>query len=250
MRFSNAVVMVTGAGRGIGAEVARAFAQEGGVVYLADVEESGCQQVSAAVRAAGGQAHPLRLDVSSEHEWMAGVDRVLAEQGKLDVLVNNAGINVRAPLEEFPVEDFDRMMAVNVRGVFLGLKHGVRAMRRFGGGSIVNISSIAGLIGHRYTPIPYIATKGAVTLMTKGVAVQCAPFRVRVNSVHPSTVETELVAEMLKDPEKRAQRLNEIPMGRLATVEDVARAVLFLASSDAAFLTGVCLTVDGGLTAS
>jgi cyclopentanol dehydrogenase len=249
MRFAGTTVMVTGAGRGIGAALARGFAAEGAWVYACDLEEASCSEVVEAVRAAGGQARPLALDVSEERSWAEAMRRVEAERGRLDVLVNNAGINLRGPLEDYPVKDFDRMMAVNVRGVFLGLKHAVVHMRPRGGGSIVNVSSIAGLVGHRFTPIPYIATKGAVSLMTKGVAVQYAPHGIRVNSVHPSTVETALVAEMLKDPAKRAERLGEIPLGRLATVEDVAAAVLFLASKDASFLTGVSLPVDGGLTA-
>ncbi len=250
MRFERATVMVTGAGRGIGAAIARAFAGEGAVVYLCGVREEGCREVRDQVRAAGGDARFLALDVAEEAGWIDALRRVEAERTRLDVLVNNAGINIRAPLEEYPVEAFDRMMAVNVRGPFLGMKHAVPLMRRGGGGSIVNVSSVAGLVGHRYTPIPYIASKGAVTLMTKGVAVQCARDAIRVNSVHPSTVETALVAELLRDPVRRAQRVDEIPLGRLATVEDVARAVLFLASSEAAFVTGVSLPVDGGLSAS
>jgi NAD(P)-dependent dehydrogenase (short-subunit alcohol dehydrogenase family) len=250
MRFERATVVVTGAGRGIGAAIARAFASEGAVVYLCSVREEGCSEVREQVRAAGGDARFLALDVAEEGGWVDAMRHVEAERARLDVLVNNAGINIRAPLEEYPIDAFDRMMAVNVRGVFLGMKHAVPLMRRGGGGSIVNVSSVAGLVGHRYTPIPYIATKGAVTMMTKGVAVQYARDNIRVNSVHPSTVETALVAELLKDPVRRAQRLDEIPLGRLATVEDVARAVLFLASSDAAFITGCSLPVDGGLTAS
>ena len=250
MRFAGKTVLVTGAARGIGAAIARGFAGEGAVVYAAGVHEEGCRAVCESVRAAGGEAHPVLLDVAEEPSWAAAMQRIASERPRLDVLVNNAGINLRAPLEEYAVEAFDRMMAVNVRGVFLGMKHAVIAMRRSGGGSIVNVSSVAGLIGHRFTPIPYIASKGAVTAMTRGVAVQCAPHGIRVNAVHPSTVETDLVAELLRDPERRAQRVGEIPLGRLASVEDVTRAVLFLASGEAEFITGACLPVDGGLTAS
>jgi len=250
MRFAGKTVLVTGAGRGIGAAVARAFGAEGALVYVCGVHEDGCREVTAALSAAGGEGRVLLFDVADEPGWIEALRRVEAERGRLDVLVNNAGMNVRLPMEEYPVEAFDRVMAVNVRGVFLGMKHAIPLMRRGGGGAIVNISSVAGLIGHRYTSIPYIAAKGAVTMMTKGVAVQYAPQGIRANSVHPSTVETALVAEVLRDPEKRAQRLGEIPLGRLATVEDVAAATLYLASSEAAFITGVSLPVDGGLTAS
>jgi len=249
MRFTGKTVLVTGAGRGIGAAVARAFGAEGAMVYVCGVHEDGCRDVAAALGEAGGEARVLLFDVADEPGWIEALRRVEAERGRLDVLVNNAGMNVRLPLEEYPVEAFDRVMAVNVRGVFLGMKHAIPLMRRGGGGAIVNVSSVSGLVGHRYTSIPYIAAKGAVTMMTKGVAVQYATHGIRVNSVHPATVETALVAEVLRDPEKRAQRLGEIPLGRLATVDDVAGAVLYLASSEAAFVTGVSLPVDGGLTA-
>ena len=174
MRFENTTVLVTGAAGGIGAAIVRGFAAEGAVVYASGVRVERCQDLCDSIRSGGGDARPLLLDVAEERSWVDALLHVLAERPRLDVLVNNAGINVRAPLEEYPVDAFDRVMAVNVRGVFLGMKHTVPLMRRAGGGSIVNISSVAGLVGHRTTPIPYIATKGAVTLMTKGVAVQYA----------------------------------------------------------------------------
>jgi cyclopentanol dehydrogenase len=249
MRFEGKTVMVTGAAQGIGAAIAQGFASEGATVYICDVKEEQGRAMAASMKAAG-EGRFLLLDVTKEQAWKDAMEKVEAERGRLDVLINNAGISIRASFEEYPVDSFDQMMAVNVRGVFLGMKHAVPLMRRAGGGCIVNVSSVAGLIGHRYSPIAYIATKGAVTMMTKGVAVQYAQHNIRVNSVHPSTVETLLVAEMFKDPEKKSQRLSEIPMGRLATIDDVARAALFLASSDAGFITGACLPVDGGLTAS
>ena len=156
MRFRDMVVMVTGAAGGIGAAITRGFAAEGATVYACGHREEGCRALCDAIRGAGGEARPLLLDVAEERSWIDAMQRVEAERSRLDVLVNNAGINIRAPLEEYPTEAFDRMMAVNVRGVFLGMKHAVPLMRRGGGGSIVNLSSIAGVIGHRYTPIPYI----------------------------------------------------------------------------------------------
>jgi NAD(P)-dependent dehydrogenase (short-subunit alcohol dehydrogenase family) len=249
MRFADRTVLVTGAAGGIGAAITRAFAAEGAIVYASGARVEGCQALCDAIRSEGGDARPLLLDVAEEKSWLDALRQIQEQRPSLDVLVNNAAINIRAPLEEYPVEAFDQVMAVNVRGVFLGMKHALPLMRRAGGGSIVNISSVSGLVGHRTTPIPYIATKGAVTLMTKGVAVQYARDNIRVNSVHPSTVDTPLVAILLQDPEKRAQRLAEVPMARLATVEEVARATLFLASSEASFITGAALPVDGGLTA-
>jgi NAD(P)-dependent dehydrogenase (short-subunit alcohol dehydrogenase family) len=146
-------------------------------------------------------------------------------------------------------QDLDAMLAVNVKGPFLGCKHIIPVFRRVGGGSIINMSSICGLVGHRYTTEAYTVTKGALTLLTKAVAVRYAGDNIRCNSIHPSTVDTPLVRELLKNPERRAERLGEVPLGRLAAAADVANAALFLASDEAAFINGVALPVDGGTTA-
>jgi NAD(P)-dependent dehydrogenase (short-subunit alcohol dehydrogenase family) len=150
---------------------------------------------------------------------------------------------------EMPLADFEAVMAVNVRGVFLGIKHALPLMKAQGGGSIVNIASIAGLVGHKFTNETYTASKGAVTLLTKSVAVKYARDKIRCNSIHPCTVDTPMVRELFKDPEKKRERLDEVPLGRLASLQDVASAALFLASDEASFITGVALPVDGGLTA-
>jgi NAD(P)-dependent dehydrogenase (short-subunit alcohol dehydrogenase family) len=202
------------------------------------------------IQTKGGKAVFLRLDVADETHWREAMGFVKTQYGRLDILVNNAGISIRKPFEEYPVEALDQMISVNIKGVFLGMKHAVILMKERKAGCIINMSSIAGLIGHKYSSIAYIATKGAVTMMTKGVAAQYAPYNIRVNSIHPSTVETPLAAELFSDPEKKRQRLEEVPLGRFATVNDVANAVLFLASDEAGFITGVSLPVDGGLTAS
>lgn len=192
----------------------------------------------------------LLLDVTSEESWKAALAAVLQQTGRLDVLVNNAGINVRKNIEEMPAESFDAMFAVNVRGPFLGIKHSLPIMRAAGGGVILNMSSICGLVGHRYTNETYTATKGALTLLTKSVAVRYAKDNIRCNSIHPSTVETALVQTMLQDSERRAERLGEVPLGRLAGTTDVANALVYLASDEAAFINGAAIPVDGGVTAA
>jgi len=166
----------------------------------------------------------------------------------VDVLVNNAGINIRKPIEEMTLDEWNRMMTVNTGSVFLGIKYVLPVMRAQGGGAIINISSVCGLIGHRYTPEAYTASKGAVTLLTKSVAARYAADGIRCNSVHPSTVDTPLLRERLQDPAFRAERVGEVPLGRLATAEDVAGAVVYLSSDEAAFINGCQLTVDGGVT--
>jgi NAD(P)-dependent dehydrogenase (short-subunit alcohol dehydrogenase family) len=171
------------------------------------------------------------------------------EAGRLDVLVNNAGINIREPIEVMKAENFDAMLAVNVKGPFLGTKHAIPLLRKNSGGSILNMSSVCGLIGHRYTTEAYTVTKGALTLLTKTIAVRYAKDNIRCNSLHPSTVDTPLVQELFKDPARKMERLGEVPLGRLATAADVANAALFLASDEAAFINGVAFPVDGGTTA-
>lgn len=166
----------------------------------------------------------------------------------MDVLVNNAGINIRKPIEEMSFDEWNTMMRINTGTVFLGCKTAIPVMRHQGGGAIINTSSVCGLIGHRYTPEAYTATKGAVTMLTKAVASRYAKDGIRCNCINPSTVDTPFVQELFKDPERKKERLGEVPLGRLATVDDVANAVLYLASEEAAFINGVALPIDGGVT--
>lgn len=249
MRLQDKVTVITGAGGGIGSGIAEVFSMEGARVIIADVDVRAGETVAEQIRSAGGTATFLELDVTQEQSWVELISKVRENFGRLDVLVNNAGINRRYQLEEFPVDAWDQVMAVNVRGVFLGIKHVIPIMRDKGGGSIINMSSICGLIGHKYTPIGYTASKGAVTLLTKAVATQYAGMNIRCNSIHPSTADTPLVAELFKDPVKKKQRLDEVPLGRLASIKDIALAAVYLASDESSFLTGVSLPVDGGLTA-
>jgi NAD(P)-dependent dehydrogenase (short-subunit alcohol dehydrogenase family) len=249
MRLRSKVAMITGAGAGIGAEIARVFASEGAMVLIGDVDLSQAEATARAIDASGGQARPIPLDVTCDASWSAALEAALARDGRLDVLVNNAGITKRISITDISLEDYEAVMAVNVRGVFLGIRHALPVMKRQGGGCIVNISSIAGLVGHKLTNETYAASKGAVTVLTRSVAVRHARDNIRCNSIHPATVDTPMMRELFKDPEKRRERLDEVPLGRLATARDVALAALFLASDEAAFITGVGLPVDGGLTA-
>jgi NAD(P)-dependent dehydrogenase (short-subunit alcohol dehydrogenase family) len=243
-RLADKVALITGAAGGLGAAVATRFRAEGAAVFVADVTREQGEATAASIGAVF-----LPLDVTSEEAWKGALAAVVSHAGRLDILVNNAGINIRKNIEEMPVESFDAMFAVNVRGPFLGIKHALPIMRAAGGGVILNMSSVCGLIGHAYTNETYTTTKGALTLLTKSVAVRYGKDNIRCNSIHPSTVETAFVREMLKDPQRRAERFGEVPLGRLATAADVANAAVYLASDEAAFLNGVALAVDGGATA-
>lgn len=234
---------------GIGAEIAKRFAAEGAQVVIGDVNAVEARTTSESIRRSGGRARSVSLDVTKEESWKEALDGIRTAEGRLDVLVNNAGITKRISITEMPLEDFERIMAVNVRGVFLGIKHALPFMKQHGGGSIVNISSICGLVGHKLTNETYTTSKGAVTLLTKSVAVRHARDNIRCNSIHPGTVDTPMVQALFTDPEKKRERLDEVPLGRLATAQDVANAALFLASDEAGFITGAALPVDGGLTA-
>lgn len=250
MRLENKVALVTGSAQGLGAAIAKLYAKEGAKVFVADLKaEIGEKTVEEINKTAKNKAEFIVLDVTDEGSWINAVSSVVKSAGKLDILVNNAGINIREPIEEMQVKSLDSMLAVNVKGPFLGIKHFIPILRKAGGGSIINMSSVCGLIGHKYTTEAYTVTKGALTLLTKTIAVRYAKDNIRTNSIHPSTVNTPLVQELFKNPDRKAERLGEVPLGRLATDMDVANAALFLASEEASFLNGVALPVDGGTTA-
>ncbi|MBN2318454.1 MAG: glucose 1-dehydrogenase [Acidobacteria bacterium] len=245
MRLSDKVALVSGGAQGLGAEIARRFSREGAWVFIGDINDSAGKSLSKELKSAAY----LPLNVTVEKSWESVLQEIRKKAGRLDILVNNAGINIRNDIEDMPEESLDTMIAVNIKGPFLGIKHAIPLMRESGGGVILNMASICGLLGHRYTNEAYTTTKGAVTLLTKSIASRYAKDNIRCNSVHPSTVDTPMLQTVLKDPEKRAERFNEIPLGRLATVADVANAFVFLASDEAAFINGVAFPVDGGLTA-
>src|SRR5262249_1902953 len=250
MRFQGKSVVVTGAGSGFGEAIATRFAQEGGWVVVADVNEENGRRVASAIAAEGGSARFVRADVSRAAEVKAMIGEAVSAFGGLDVLVNNPGFSHRMmPLWELPEEEYERVFATNVRGVYLGCKFAVPVMKERGGGVIVNTASI-GAVAPRPGITAYNATKGAVLTLTRGLAVEVAPFKIRVNAVNPVAAETGFVKTAVgvdKFPDEiRKQIISTIPLGRLTEPRDVAAAVLFLASAEAEFLTGVCLAVDGG----
>lgn len=249
MKLANKTALVTGAAQGLGAEIARLFASEGAFVFVCDLNETQGSALVDEITQRSCLARFCTLDVTKEADWVKALTLVRETRGGLDILVNNAGINIRENIEEMKAEHLDTMLSVNVKGPFLGIKHSLPLMREHGGGSILNMSSICGLIGHRYTNEAYTTTKGAVSLLTKSVAVRYAKDNIRCNSLHPSTVDTPLVQVLFKDPARKAERIGEIPLGRLASEKDVAHAALYLVSNEAAFINGVAFPIDGGLCA-
>jgi 3alpha(or 20beta)-hydroxysteroid dehydrogenase len=224
-------------------------AQEGARVVFGDILDEEGKRVEAQIRELGGEATYVHLDVTRESDWQAAVDMAVNRYGKLDILVNNAGILIRKGIEETTVEDWDRIMAVNAKGVFLGTKAAIPAMRQAGGGSIVNISSTAGLVSSLSGSASYTATKGAVRLFTKATAIQYAKDGIRCNSVHPGPIETDMIQDILTDPARMEERMRRLPLGRVGKLEEVAYGVLYLASDESSFVTGSELVIDGGTTA-
>ena len=248
MRLEGKVALVTGAAAGIGAAIARRFAVEGASVALTDMRVEEGVTLSETLNADGHRTCFVPLDVASESQWAEAVARVIEAFGTPTVLVNNAGIYARRLIEDTSTGEWDRMMEVNVKGVFLGVRAVLAAMRAAGGGSIVNLSSVAGIIGSGISS-DYNASKGAVRILTKCAAIQYAKDNIRCNSVHPAPIDTDMGWEALPEGEIRERRLQEIPLGRVGTPDEVANAVLFLASDEASYVTGSELVVDGGLTA-
>ena len=248
MNVSGKVVAITGAAGGLGKVMAAMFAEKGAKVWLLDLAGDQCLAAAEELRAKGYEAYGFRLDVADEEGWAAVIAEIEKTHGRIDVLINNAGINIRKPIMDISYAEWMKMFEVNVGSVFLGTKSVIPMMRKQGGGNIINMSSMCGLIGHKFTPEAYTATKGAVTLLTKSVASRYGHEGIRCNSIHPCTVDTPLVAAVLSDPQKRKERIDEIPLGRLAQAEDVANAALYLASDEGSFLNGVALPVDGGVT--
>ena len=249
MRLEGKVAIISGGARGMGAEEARLFAREGATVVIADVLEDEGRQLEAELNETGAEALFLHLDVTVEEEWQKVIDTTVSRYGRLDVLVNNAGISGSFDRYIVSTDAWDRLMEINAKGVFLGIKHAVLEMRKVGGGSIVNISSISGFVGQDNIHMGYNASKGAVRILTKSAAVQYAKEGIRVNSVHPGIMPPMRTSVATADPEIRRQMLAKVPMGREGRREEVGYAVLFLASDEASYITGTELIVDGGYTA-
>jgi 3(or 17)beta-hydroxysteroid dehydrogenase len=251
-RVQDKVALITGGASGIGLAAAKLFAAEGATVIIADRDEAAGRSAAAALAL---RASFHRLDVTSEDDWTAVADAALRDHGRLDILVNGAGVALFKDIEQTTLDEWRALMAVNLDGTFLGCKHAVRVMKERGGGAIVNMSSVAGLIGSGNLAA-YGASKGGVRLLTKSVALHCARkgYNIRCNSVHPSFAETPMLQSMLasaRNPEKLAANFAvAAPLGRLAQPIEIARAILFLASDESAFTTGAELVVDGGLTAA
>ena len=251
-RLSGRTVLITGAGSGIGRESALRFSIEGANVVVADRDEEGGRSTAAAIVDAGGRAHFVRVDVTRNADVEAAVAEAEATYGALHVLFNNAGV--------FPAQDgspvdtseqvFDAVLQVNLKGVFLGCKHGIPALLRAGGGSIINTASFVAVVGAATSQIAYTASKGAVLAMTREIAVEYARRGIRANALCPGPVNTPLLQDLLADPAARARRMVHVPMGRLAEASEVANAALFLASEESSYVNGTTFLVDGGITAA
>ncbi len=251
-RLDGKVALITGAGNGMGQVASVLFAREGARIVVADFSEAGGAETVAAVEAAGGEAAFVKVDVANPDQVSAMIDFAMARFGALNVLYNNAGIFPAddGGVTETPEPTWDRVMEVNLKGVWLGCKYGIPAMLASGGGSIVNVASFVALMGAATAQIAYTASKGGVLAMTREIAVEYGRQNIRANSLCPGPVSTPMLEELMSDPARKARRLVHIPMGRLGQAEELAKAALFLASDDSSFMTGAQLVVDGGITAA
>ena len=250
-RLAGKIGIITGAARGQGAAEAWLFASEGAQLLVSDVMEEPLRELAAKMTGAGHRVESLRLDVAVENEWQVAVDVAEQRFGRVDFLINNAGILDPAGIEDTTRESWDRVLAVNQTGVWLGMKAVLPALKRAGGGSILNVSSIYGLVGSGGAAA-YHATKGAVRLLTKTAAIEYAPDGIRVNSIHPGYIDTEMIRSAA--PEEVQAQLGgmigeNVPLGRIGTAEDIAAGALYLVSDEASYVTGAELVIDGGYTA-
>jgi NAD(P)-dependent dehydrogenase (short-subunit alcohol dehydrogenase family) len=251
MRMKDKVALISGAASGMGAATARLLAREGAkAVVVADLLDKEGEAVVAGIKKAGGKAVYIHLDVTDEAQWQAAIDKTVSDHGGLDVLVNNAGISGSAEQDLYDTAAWNRLMGINATGVFLGMKHGIAAMKKGGRrGSVINLSSVSGIVGQGNIHVGYNASKGAVRLITKAAAAQHGRDGIRINSVHPGLMPPMRTSGRTADPETRAKTLKGVPLGRAGEVDEVAYAILFLASDESSYVTGAELVVDGGWTA-
>ena len=255
MRLEGKVALITGAAAaiegelmGFGGQAAHIFLREGAKVVLSDIRDELGERAVKIMRDEGKDARYFHLDVTQEAEWKRAIAYTVEEFGKLDILLNNAGVGHPMKVEDMPEEIWDRELDIHAKGVFLGTKHAIPAMRAAGGGSIVNTSSVMGIVGSPTTPA-YSAAKGAIRIFTKSAALQYAHEGIRINSVHPGYADTPLTEGRFHDAEFRAELLRKTPIGRLGVAEDIANGMLYLASDESSFVTGSELVIDGGMTA-
>lgn len=254
-RVDSKIALVTGAASnpGLGRSIALTLAQEGATVVVTDMDLTGAEATAEAIKAAGGKAQALQQDVTKEDQWLAVIGAIESDYGQLDILVNNAGIAVLKPIAELTLEDWNRQIEVNLTSVFLGSKYGMASMHKSGGGSIVNLSSVAGLIGLP-TCVAYGASKGGVRIMSKSLALEGATANIRCNSVHPGVIWTNMQAQAGgaagAESETPPPAPPSVPMGRMGVPQDIANCVLYLASDESNYVTGAEFTVDAGMTAA
>ncbi|WP_195571337.1 SDR family NAD(P)-dependent oxidoreductase [Paenibacillus sp. 1001270B_150601_E10] len=244
-RLEGKVAIITGAASGMGKVDALLFAKEGAKVVLTDIQIEKVNEVVAEIKNNGGEAIGFRHDVSSQEDWTSMVDETMKQYGKIDILVNNAGISSEVPFMESSLELWEKIMSINITSVFLGQQAVIPHMINNGGGSIINISSIAGLTGGSGAGA-YTASKGAVRMLTKATAVDFAKHNIRANSVHPGFIKTPMSEKLMENPDMKQWFLSQTPLPRLGLAEDIASGVLFLASDESSYITGVELPIDGG----
>ena len=248
MRVAGKVALISGGAGGIGAATAKLLAKEGAAVVIADLLDDEGRATETSIAKSGGRALFVNLDVTSEDSWNSAVQFAVSSFGKLDILVNNAGVSHRTGVEKTTSEAWDNVMDVNAKGVFLGTKAAIPEMRKAGGGSIINISSIYGMVGS-VTSAAYHASKGAVRIFNKSTAIQYASENIRANSVHPGFVDSPMTRTHHDKPNIHEERVAKMPLGRMGLPEDIAAGILYLASDESSFVTGAELVIDGGMTA-